>query len=184
MKRSILLAVMAMVSVFCNAQFKLTPTAGLMTEDGPYIIQRNASEEENYEVAKQAIMNTIQGAEIGEQEVENTFYVTSKFADFSKLPGTLFKLHWRIDYKLKVQVTEDKILIYFDELGSLVTTLKNQSYEYIPQSGKNSQWILNTKEIMYLFNSSGEVATGASKLVKFFETKANELVKTIENNIK
>ena len=52
MKKNVLSALFAIVSLCCNAQFVLTPSAGLMTEDGPYTILRNGSESENYDAAK------------------------------------------------------------------------------------------------------------------------------------
>ena len=118
-KYFLLTALFALMSLCCNAQFKLTPSAGLMTEDGPYTITRSASEAENYEAAKKAVETAISGADIGEIEYEKSFSVTAKYKNRGKLPGALGATDWVIDYTLKIEMSDDKILVSFAKIGNL-----------------------------------------------------------------
>ena len=183
MKKYILLTAFAVISLCCNAQFKLTPSAGLMTEDGPYVILKSGTEVENYEAAKRAVEVAISGAEIGEIEYEKSFAVSAKYKNRGKLPGALIASDWVFDYTLKVEVSEDKIQISFTNLGTFEVWQKGEVLQYIHlTTGKNSM-----REAMtgnhYLFNSKGEISKGGKKMVALFEEIANGIVKDIENNL-
>lgn len=182
MRKYILLTAFAVVSLCCNAQFKLTPTAGLITEDGPYTILRSSTEADNYEAAKKAVEAAIPDAQIGELEYEKLFSVVAKYKEHSKIPGALFASDWSIDYTLKVEVTEDKIFISFDKIGSLENRFKNNYFYVHPTAGKNSM-LADLKGGHYLFNSSGQISKGGKKFVALFENMANGIVKNIENNL-
>jgi len=182
MKKYILLTAFAVISLCCNAQFKLTPSAGLMTEDGPYTILKSGTEAENYNAAKRAVEAAVSGAEIGEIEYEKSFAVTAKYKNHRKLPGALVATDWVIDYTLKVEVTDEKILISFSKVGSLEVWKKGEVLLYIhPTTGKNS--FLGNFGNQYLFNSKGEICKGGKKMVALFEDIANGIVKDIEKNL-
>ncbi len=184
MKNLVLTAVLFLISICCNAQFKLTPTAGLITEDGPYTILRNGTETDNYEAAKKAIKVTIPSAEIIDVEYEKSFSVITSYKKHGKLPGDLVATDWAIPYKLKIEASEDKIQISFEEIGSLERRDKKGWVFYIhPTSGKNSM-LMDMSNNHYLFNSKGKVGKRAQRYVSFFEEIANGIVKDIENNLK
>ena len=183
MKKYILLTAFAVISLCCNAQFKLTPSAGLMTEDGPYTILKTGTEVENYEAAKRAVEVAISGAEIGEIEYEKSFAVTAKYKNRGKLPGALIATDWIVDYTLKVEASEDKIQISFSKVGNLEVWKKGEVLQYIhPTTGKNSMFGDITGN-HYLFNSKGEICKGGKKMVALFEEMANGIVKEIKKNL-
>lgn len=183
MRKFILSAVFAAISLCSNAQFKLTPSNGLMTEEGPYTIMRTGSEVENYETAKKAVEATITGAEIGELEYEKSFAVSAKYKNHGKLPGALVATDWVIDYDLKVEVSEEKIQIFFTKIGCLEVWKKGEIIQYIhPTTGKNSMLVDMTGS-HYLFNSKGQICKGGKKAVLIFENMANEIVRNIERNL-
>ena len=182
-KYFLLTALFALMSLCCNAQFKLTPSAGLITEDGPYTITRSASEAENYEAAKKAVETAISGADIGEIEYEKYFSVTAKYKNRGKLPGALVATDWVIDYTLKIEMSDDKILDSFAKIGNLEVWKKGEVLQYIhPTTGENSILVDMTGN-HYLFNSKGEICKGGKKMVALFEEMANGIVKEIERNL-
>ena len=183
MKTLVLTAAMFFISLCCNAQFKLTPTAGLITEDGPYTILRSGVEADNYEAAKKAIKATIPNAEIIDVEYEKSFSVIASCKQHGKLPGDLVASDWVIPYKLKIEASDDKIQISFEEIGTLERRSKRGEVFYIhPTTGKNSMLVDMTCN-HYLFNSKGKVGKRAQRYVLFFEEFANGIVKEIENNL-
>ena len=182
-KYFLLTALFALMSLCCNAQFKLTPSAGLMTEDGPYTITKSGSEVENYEAAKKAVETAISGAEIGEIEYEKSFSVSAKYKNRGKLPGALGATDWVIDYTLKIEMSDDKILVSFAKIGNLEVWKRGEVLQYIhPTTGKNSMLVDITGN-HYLFNSKGEICKGGKKMVALFEEMANGIVKEIERNL-
>jgi hypothetical protein len=185
MKKCILLMFLgALIPVCCNAQFKLTPSAGLMTEDGPYTILRFGTETENYEAAKHAVESAIPEVDVGEIEYGKSFSATAKYKNHSKLlPGHLRATDWEIDYTLKVDVTEEKIIVSFSEVGSLVAWVKEGfGIQYHPTIGQNS-WVYAITDGGYLFNSKGQISKGHKRLVELYENIANEIIKDIEKNL-
>lgn len=183
MKKYILLTAFVVMSVCCNAQFKLTPSAGLMTEDGPYTILRSGTEAENYEAAKKAVEAAIPDVDVGELENEKSFSATCKYKNHAKLPGALIATDWVVDYTLKVDVTDEKIQISFSEVGSMEIWKKGEVIQYIhPTTGKNSM-LRDAMGNHYLFNSKGQIAKGCKKMVLLYENMANGIVKDIEKNL-
>ena len=85
-KYFLLTALFALMSLCCNAQFKLTPSAGLMTEDGPYTITKSGSEVENYEAAKKAVENYL-----SQNGVLTDVYLSEKLPEANPVSGK-FKL--------------------------------------------------------------------------------------------
>lgn len=184
MKKIISIIALFAISMCCYAQFVLTPSSGLMTEDGPYTIIRDGSESENYYAAKKSIEVAIPDAEIGEAEYEKSFNVTSAFKDHRTLPGALVATDWRIDYTLLIECTDGKIMISFKELGYLEASKKGEVVCCVhPTSGSNSMMgdLLGNH---YIFNSKGMVSKGCKKMKTLFEEYANNLVKNIEKNLK
>ena len=184
MKKNVLSALFAIVSLCCNAQFVLTPSAGLMTEDGPYTILRNGSESENYDAAKKAVEETIPGVEIGDLEYEKSFEASSEYKTHRKLPGAFIATDWNIKYKMKVESAEGKIFISFEEIGYMEVRRKGElMYNIYPTTGRNSM-LGDIAGNHFIFNSKGEVAKGCKKLKELFEDIANNIVKDIERNLK
>lgn len=184
MKRFYLLIAFIAITLCSYAQFVLTPSAGLMTEDGPYIINRSGSEIENYNAAKKVIARVIPNAEMGDVEYEKSFNVTSEFKDKGRLPGAMVKTDWIIKYTLLVTCEDGKISISFKDLGEMEVYRKGERVMNIyPTTGSNSM-LGQAAGIQHIFNSKGVVASGCKKLKLMFETKANDLVKEIENNLK
>ena len=184
MKR-FLLALFVTMSQLCNAQFVLTPSAGLMTEDGPFVIKREATEAENYYAAKKAVEQVVAGANVGDQEYEKSFLVTSAFKEHKRLPGALIASYWTVEYTLEIDCSDGQISISFKELGPLaVASKKGEVFGHVyPTTGRNSM-IGNIMGAQYVFNSKGEVAKGCKKLKEIFEDFANNLAKDIENSLK
>lgn len=183
MKKYILMTVFTVMSLCCNAQFTLTPSAGLITEDGPYTILRSGTAAENYAAAKTAVEAAIPGVDVGELVYEESFSATAKYKNHAKLPGALVATDWVVDYTLKVEVTEEKILISFSEVGSLVASHKGEIIQWIhPTIGSNSMFRDMTGN-HYLFNSKGQICKGGKKMVEVFENMANGIVKDIENKL-
>lgn len=186
MKKIFLSMVLAAISVCGNAQFQLTPSSGLMTEDGPYIIQHTGTEAENYQAAVRAVQQAIPDANIGELEYEKSFMVTYTKKGHEVLPGAFIAHDWSIENKLKIEASEDKISVSFAETGDFVVRYKGEVISIIyPRMGKTSfQELL--AQICYLFNSKGKLAKnvkGASKLVEKYEQMANEIAKAIESKL-
>lgn len=181
MKRLYLIAIVSVISLYCNAQFKLTPSAGLVTEDGPYTIMRPGTESENYEAVWKAVEKAIPDAEMGELEYEKSFAVNAIYKTRAKLPSALIATDWVLEYDLKVEVAEDKILIFFSNIGTLKATAKlgNNTFLFFPTMGKNTMISPNR----YLFNSKGQICKGGKKMVAIFENIANGIVRDIENNL-
>ncbi|MBQ9203044.1 MAG: hypothetical protein IJ155_02250 [Prevotella sp.] len=184
MKKFFCVAALAVVSLCAEAQFVLTPSSGLMTEDGPYIIMREGTEVENYEAAMQAVGRAIPNAEIGEVEYEKSFNVTSAFKERRKLPGAIVATDWNTGYTLFVECAEGKIMVSFKQIGPLEASKKGEVIMNVyPTTGKNSM-LMGVSGIQYIFNSKGVVAKGCKKMKEIFEDYANTLVKDIENNLK
>lgn len=184
MKRFLFSTIVSVISLFSFAQFKLTPSAGLITEDGPYTILRDGTESENYEVAMKAVEAAISDAQIGELEYEKSFAVTARYKTRGKLPGAMAATDWTIDYDLKVEVAENKILIYFTKIGSLVAKKRERLILTIHPTIGNNSMLRDILGNHHLFNSKGEICKGGKKFVAIYEDVANGIVKEIENNIK
>lgn len=184
MKRIICFAVFASLAFCCHSQFILTPSAGLMTEDGPYIIQREGTESENYYAAKKAVENAIPDAEIGDLEYEKSFNASSTIKDRRKLPGALIATDWTIDYTIEVECTDGKVMISFKNIGALKAKKKGEVIMNVyPSTGENSM-LNQIMGVEYIFNSKGVVAKGCKKLKEIFEEYANTIATKIENNLK
>lgn len=184
MKRIIIFAVFAVISLCSYAQFVLTPSAGLMTEDGPYVISRDGTEVENYEAVKKAIDKVIPNGEVGEVEYEKSFNVSSAFKGHGKLPGALVATDREIRYTLFIDCYEGRIQISFKELDAMKVTKNDELlFNIYPTIGKNSM-SNQLSGIQYVFNSKGKVASGGKKIKVMFEDYANELVKQIESYLK
>ena len=184
MKKFLSLATFLAISVVVQAQFVLTPDAGLMTADGPYTIVREGTEAENYYAAKKAIENVIPNAEIGDVEYEKTFNVTSVFKNHGKIAGAIVATDQKTEYTLEISCTDGKIMISFKNIGCMEITRKGETYMVVyPKTGKNS-WLGQVSGQQYLFNSKGEIAKQCKKLVAMYEDNANNLVKCIENSLK
>lgn len=181
MKKLILFVAFVVATLCCNAQFVLTPSAGLMTEDGPYTIIRDGSDSENYYAAKKAVESAIPNADIGDLEYEKSFNATSVIKEHSKLPESLATHDWQWNYTLEVECADGKIRISFKHIGALEVWKKGEHLQNIyPSIGKNSMFSIDH----FVFNSKGTVAKGCDKMKKIFEDCANNLVKSIENNLK
>lgn len=183
MKKIFTLAIFATMSLCSNAQFKLTPSSGLMTEEGPYTIMKAGSEAENYEAARRAVEFAIPGADIGDLEYEKSFAVSVVYNAHEKLPGALQATDWSIDYHLKVEAFDGKIEISFTEAGTWVVRRKGEVIQNIyPTTGKNSF----SRAVFghnFLFNSKGKICKGGKKVVAKYEEIANGIVRDIENNL-
>jgi len=184
MKRRLCLAAFAVVSIFCQAQFILTPSAGLMTEDGPYIITRNGSEAENYEAAKKAVLAAIPDAKIGDLEYEKSFNATSAIKDHRKLPGALIATDWTIEYTIEIECEDGKVMVSFKHIGAIVVRRKGDVIMNVyPSTGANSM-LGQMMGNQYIFNSKGTVAKQCKKLKELYESYANNIAKNIEHNLK
>lgn len=184
MKKVCLAAMFAAVSLCCNAQFILTPSAGLMTENGAYTILREGTESENYYAARKAVELVIPGADIGEEEYEKSFFVGGTYKNHGKLPGGWVASDWIIPYKIKVETTEGNILISFANVGDMEVRKKGELLCTIhPTSGKNS-YLNDLMGSRHIFNSKGQVAKGCKSIKEIYENMANGFIKDIENNLK
>lgn len=184
MKRSVIFAIFAAaVTLFCNAQFVLTPSAGLVTEDGAYTILREGTESENYYVAKKAVESAFPNADIGELEYEKSFVAGILHKSHSKLLGATAAGDWEIEFKLKIEAQEGKILISYEKVGNLKWEAKGTTAYVIPKTGKNSAMLIMAGS-RFIFNSKGQVAKSCKKAKELFEDVANGIVKDIEKNIK
>ena len=185
MKRLIWLAVFTAVSVCCKAQFVLTPSAGLMTEDGPYVISRNGSEAENYEAAKKAVLSAIPDAKIADLEYEKSFNASSAIKDRRRLAGALVKSDLTIEYTLEVECEDGKVMVSFKSNGPMeLRTKKGELFMNIyPTTGSNSM-LTQVAGVQHIFNSNGNVAKQCKKIKELYESYMNDIVKSIENNLK
>ena len=183
MKKSVLFAIFAAVSLCCNAQFVLTPSSGLMTEDGAYTILREGSESENYYAAKKAVQSAFQNADIGELEYEKSFVVGILHKRHSKLYAAMVAGDWEIEFKLKIETQEGKILISYEKVSPLKWEAKGNTSLVFPTTGKNSAALIMANS-RYIFNSKGQVAKNCKKAKELFEDVANGIVKDIESNLK
>ena len=185
MKKNVLFAIFAAVSLCCNAQFVLTPSSGLMTEGGAYTILREGTESENYYAAQKAVNTAFPNADIGELEYEKSFATSILHKEHGKLPlsGSYVAGDWKIEFKLKIDASEGKVLVSFEEVGMLEWGRGTQTWYIIPAMGSNSI-MAELEQKRYVFNSKGLVAKGCKKTKKLFEDVANGIVKDIENNLK
>ena len=184
MKKKLFVVVLTTLSLCCHAQFVLTPS-GLMTEDGAYTIMRTGTESENFEVAKKAVELAIPGIDIGELEYEKSFSANGIQKGHRRFTGfATASVDWSIEYQLKVEAEEDKISISFTKVGSLVLKRKGESVaEVFPTSGKRTI-LLALSGQGFVFNTNGQVARGCKPIKETYEEMANNIVKTIENNLK
>ena len=187
MKKRVLFSIFVVVSLCCNAQFVLTPSSGLMTEDGAYTILREGTESENYYAAKKAVNTAFPNADIGELEYEKSFVTGILHKEHGKLPvsGAYLAGDWKIEFKLKIDTSEGKILVSYEEVGMLEWESRkvNSTWYIIPAMGNNSI-MAELEQKRYVFNSKGQVAKGCKKTKILFEDVANSIVKEIENNLK
>ncbi len=183
MKKCVLFAIFAAVSLCCNAQFVLTPSAGLMTEDGAYTILREGSESENYYAARKAVQSAFTNADIGELEYEKSFVASILHKSHGRLFGSLAAGDWEINFKLKIETQEGKILISYEKVGSLEWESMGNTSFIFPTTGKNSAALIMANS-RYIFNSKGQVAKNCKKAKELFEDVANGIVKDIESNLK
>ena len=184
MKKSVLFAIFAAVSLFCNAQFVLSPSAGLITEDGAYTILREGSESENYHAAQKAVQSAISSADIGELEYEKSFIVGGTYKNHGILKGGMVATDWVIPYELKVEAAEGKILISFTSTGNMEVWKKGEVLFIIsPTMGKNS-YLNDMMGHRNIFNSKGQVSKGCKSMKELYENMANGIVKDIEKNLK
>lgn len=183
MKKILFLVALTMVSICSSAQFVLTPSAGLMTENGPYVINRNGSESENYYAAKEAVEKTIHNVDIGELDYEKSFNALYIYQNRGKMPGALLATDWTIKFHLRIETSEGKIMISIEKAEELEYKRKGETLGYIyPTTGKNSM-MNDMMGVHYIFNSKGEVAKSCKKLKAIYENVANDIVKQIENNL-
>ncbi|MBQ6749752.1 MAG: hypothetical protein IJR02_03150 [Bacteroidaceae bacterium] len=184
MKKIFLAAMFAVVSLCCNAQFVLTPSAGLMTEDGAYTILREGTESENYHAAKKAVELAIQGVDIGDLEYEKSFLASSIQKGNRRFPGGWSSCDWSILFKIKVETFDGKILISFDSVGNMEASKKGEILAVVyPTMGKNS-YLNDLMGQRYIFNSKGQVGKGCQVFKDMYEEIGNSIVKEIENNLK
>lgn len=183
MKKSVFVAIFAAVSLCCDAQFVLTPSAGLMTEEGAYTILREGTESENYYVVKKAVESAFPNADIGELDYEKSFVVSILHKRHSRLFGAMVAGDWEIEFKLKIEAQEGKILISYEKVGTLKWDSKGNTAFVFPTTGKNSTMLIMANS-RYIFNSKGQVAKNCKKAKELYEDIANGIVKDIENNLK
>lgn len=183
MKKYCIYAVLMLVSGICNAQFVLTPTAGLVAENGVYTISRNGTEKENYDVVKEAIAAVYEDAEIGEEEIEKTVLATIVYKKRFKQAGALVAADHKMEFTLRFETEDGKINVSFTKTGEWETrTKKGELIQIIHMDmGKNNP--LKSTGNFHMFNSKGQIAKGGKKAKEQYEQIANEIVKSIENEI-
>lgn len=184
-KKTLFLALFTMLVLCCKAQFVLTPSGDLLTEDGSYVIQKIGAEEENYEAVEKAIKAVLPNAQISEDEYMKSFSVRDVYKTHAKLPGALKASDWEMNFSFRVEVDTDKIMITFNRAEAVKAHFGSQigGQTIYPYSGKNSM-LTQMGGVLYLFNSKGKVSKGGKKMKAFYEDHANGIVNSIENNLK
>lgn len=183
MRRLFTLSVLLTIALCAQAQFMLTPSNGLMTADGGYTISRTGSESENYYAAKTAIQAVIPEVEIADVDYEKSFIAKSVYKHHGRMPGAAAKTDWFLEYALKIEASDDGIIIFFEKTGDIEYQKKGHFLGYVhPTTGSNSL-LSDIAGHHYIFNSKGEVARMCKKLVAFYEDFANNLVKDIEEKL-
>ncbi len=166
MKKYFLLAIMSLFTFIAKAQFVLTPSDGLKSEDNRYTIKRIGNELENYCAAKEAVKAVIPGAVIVDVEYEKVFLVKAEATIKAKVAG--WPLTLAGPYTLKFEADNGAILTSFEYLGELKNTGK-RDIVLIPGTGVNT--IMSP---FYVFNSSGDLKQKKAKVA--IEEWANGLM--------
>lgn len=182
MKKTILLTLFTITVLSSNAQFTLTPSGMLLTENGSYTITLSKTEEENYDAVKKAIRAILPEAQISEDYMK--LIVKDKYKTHDKLPGALKASDWEMDYSFNIEINADKIAISFDKAKPIIQHIKGEGTMNIyPFSGKNN-FLAQAGGRQFLFNSKGKICSGGKKLKAFYEQHANNIVKNIETHLK
>lgn len=182
MKKIILSAAFALMGVCCNAQFVLTPNAGLLADNGAYVINHLGTEEENYNIAKKAAISAFSDAQFVDLESNKSFKILYVYKNHDKLPGALIATDWTIKFTLKIETQNDKVLVSFDEAGIWEAQNKNAAFNMIPSAGKNTM-LKSASGITYMFNSKGKPTKGGKKIITAYENIANGIVRDFESEL-
>lgn len=164
---------LVLTSVQVHAQFVLTPTEGLVYPNGAYTINRNASVDENIQVAENAIKQIVPAAVIEkDSNVKDRFTATAN-ATIKMSKSGARALDHNGSYTLGVEASEQSIKIRF---------LKLSQFEH-EQGSILVPWKSADKTIIniFIFKYDGSVRHKKAKLA--IEEWANNLVQSISQAI-
>ena len=156
-----------------NAQFVLTPTDGLVIPNGAYTINRNASVDENVQVAESAIKQIVPAAVIEKDpNVKDRFTATANATIKMGKSGARAFNH-NGSYTLGVEASEQSIKIRFLNLSQF----EHEQGSIIVPWKPAAKTIVN----IFVFKYDGSVRHKKAKLA--IEEWANNLVRSISQAI-